>query len=64
MYSCIIQLLFIIFIVAESQKKWKYLRDSYRRKCITKSGQAATRSKPYIYADVLEFLRPTMQNRT
>ncbi|CAI6374095.1 unnamed protein product [Macrosiphum euphorbiae] len=50
--------------IAELQKKWKSLRDSYRRKCITKSGQAATRSKPYIYANVLEFLRPTMQNRT
>ncbi|XP_022177292.1 uncharacterized protein LOC111038475 [Myzus persicae] len=50
--------------IAELHKKWKSLRNSYRRKCITKSGQAATTSKPYIYANVLDFLRPTMQNRT
>ncbi|XP_025192608.1 uncharacterized protein LOC112592670 [Melanaphis sacchari] len=43
--------------------KWKNLKDNYRRKCTNKSGQAATNEKPYVYAKVLEFLRPTIENR-
>ncbi|KAL4083925.1 hypothetical protein QTP88_029241 [Uroleucon formosanum] len=45
------------------KKKWKNLKDNYRRKCTKKSGQAATNEKPYVYAKVLEFLRPTIENR-
>ncbi|CAH1712399.1 unnamed protein product [Aphis gossypii] len=49
--------------VLDLQKKWKNLKDNFRRKCITKSGMAAKNAKCYTYAKVLEFLRPTMENR-
>lgn len=52
-----------IFTVQELQKKWKSFRDSYRRKCVTKSGQANEKQNKYVYGNILEFLRPTMQNR-
>lgn len=38
--------------------------DCFRRKCVTKSGQAVQKTHKYIYADIMEFLRPTMLNRT
>ncbi|XP_060851688.1 uncharacterized protein LOC132930050 [Rhopalosiphum padi] len=56
-------ILIYIFKVFELQKKWKSFRDSFRRKYITKSGQASKKSTPYIYANILGFLTPTMQNR-
>ncbi|CAI6377132.1 unnamed protein product [Macrosiphum euphorbiae] len=43
--------------------KWKNIKDNYRKKCMHKSGQAAKSDKPYVYANILEFLRPTMENR-
>lgn len=53
----------IFFLVLELQKKWKNLKDNFRRKCVSKSGMAATNKKCYTYSKVLEFLRPTMENR-
>ncbi|CAI6376805.1 unnamed protein product [Macrosiphum euphorbiae] len=49
--------------IIDLQKRWKNLRDNYRKKCVTKSGQAANKIKPYIYGNIMEFLRPTMENR-
>jgi len=44
--------------------KWKNIRDAYRKKCVTKSGQATTKNtRKYIYGDILEFMRPSMENR-
>ncbi|KAE9530122.1 hypothetical protein AGLY_011584, partial [Aphis glycines] len=38
-------------------------RKRCKRKCVTKSGMAAKNAKCYTYAKVLEFLRPTMENK-
>ncbi|KAF0758649.1 hypha-specific G1 cyclin-related protein 1-like, partial [Aphis craccivora] len=47
----------------ELKLKWKNIKDAYRKKCVHKSGQAAKSEKPYVYSNILEFLRPTMENR-
>jgi len=52
-----------VFSVDEMKKKWRSIRDSYGKKCVPKSGQAASKVKKYSYADILEFLRPVMENR-
>jgi len=53
----------VYLLVKELKLKWKNIRDVYRKKCVTKSGQATKNTKKYIYADILEFMRPSMENR-
>lgn len=55
--------MFFFSLVKELKLKWKNIRDTYRKKCIKKSGQAAKNEKPYVYANILQFLRPTIENR-
>jgi len=62
-YSIVENISIFVFLVDEIKKKWRSIRDSYRKKCVTKSGQAVSKVKKYIYADILEFLRPVMVNR-
>ncbi|KAL4136248.1 hypothetical protein QTP88_007799 [Uroleucon formosanum] len=50
-------------LIKELKAKWKNIKDAYRKKGIHKSDQAANVDKPYVYANILEFLRPTMENR-
>jgi len=50
-------------LVKELKAKWKNIKDAYGKKCTHTSGQAANVDKPYVYANILEFLRPIMENR-
>ncbi|XP_026673848.1 uncharacterized protein LOC113464991 [Ceratina calcarata] len=46
-----------------AKNKWKNLKDSFRKSKkdnVTRSGQAASTTKAYKYAKVLEFLEPHM----
>lgn len=60
-------LVYVFFLGASLQKRWKNLRDSFarelRKKKTTKSGSAAVKSTPYIYFQRLMFLENTMRNK-
>lgn len=61
-------LLFFFVSVKEAKAEWKKLRDNHRdslkRMKTTRSGQAATNSNTWKYAEVMEFLLPYMKNRS
>lgn len=50
------------------QKKWKHVRDNYARELkkqkTLKSGSGASQSNPYIFFQRLQFLQPTVTNKT
>ena len=50
-------------VVIELQKSGKTCETHTKKKWITKSVQAANKKKKYVFSEILEFLRPTMENR-
>lgn len=54
-----------IILVKELQKKWKSLRDAFRKEHTKydRSGSQASKKAKYCYYDALSFLTPTFEVR-
>lgn len=59
-YSFVFKYCVVLYLTGDGwKKKWRNLRDTYMKKKkdnATKSGQAASRKKPWLFFDILTFL--------